>query len=331
VKEHWTSRLSKGSVLITGGAGFIGSHLIDKMSAIFLNGVDLHVIDNLSNCDITNISGPLRHKYFHFTQGSFDRPDVLAPHLQDTRTVFHLAAYPEVRTGFEHPDIPFEQNVRNTYILLENIRKSQVEEIYFTSSSTVYGEANQLPTREDYGPLLPISPYGASKLACEALISSYCHTYGLKAQIFRMANVVGSRNRHGILPDLIGKLHGPNTSLELLGDGLQTKSYVHISDCIDCIFFCLSKQRQTVEIYNIGTNDQIDVISIATLVSKMMGKENINFVTRESTQNNGRGWIGDIKKMQLDITKLANLGWRPTKNSRQAITLAAQEILGEQL
>lgn len=326
----YDSILKNGSVLVTGGAGFIGSHLIDKMSA-YSNDLDLHVIDNLSNCNITNISGQLSRKFFHFTQGRFDSPDILTPHLQDTKTVFHLAAYPEIRTGFDRPDIPFEQNIRSTYFLLENIRKSQVEEIYFASSSTVYGEANQIPTPEDYGPLLPISHYGASKLACEALISSYCNTYGLKAQIFRMANVVGGRSRHGILPDLIGKLGACNTTLELLGDGLQTKSYVHVSDCIESIFFCLSKQKQTVEIYNIGTNDQIDVLSIARLVSKIMGKENINFVTTESTQNKGRGWIGDIEKMQLDITKLANLGWKPTKTSRQAIILATQELLQEEI
>src|SRR5205085_6591738 len=134
----------------------------------------------------------------------------------------------------------YKENIRNTFYLLEEVRKSaKVETFVFSSSSTIYGEPKVIPTPEDYGLLLPISPYGASKLACEALISSYCHTYGIKGQIFRLANVIGSRSKHGIIWDFLNKLRLDNKKLEVLGDGTQSKSYLHVNDCIDCFFFCL--------------------------------------------------------------------------------------------
>jgi len=321
------SSSSMGLTLVTGGAGFIGSHVVDRLIS---NGVEVSVLDNLSAGSLQNLSAHKDNKNFHFINKDLDDNESLSEALQDVKIVFHIAADPEVRTGFEHPEISYRENIRNTFCLLEQIRKSNVETILFTSSSTVYGEPNVLPTPENYGPLIPISPYGASKLACEALISSYCHTYGIKGQIFRLANVVGSRSKHGVLWDFINKLRINSKKLEVLGDGKQSKSYLHVSDCVDCIFFCLSIQKLPTEIFNVGNADRIDVISIANIVCNSMDLKNVEMMTTGGTRD-GRGWIGDVKTMHLDISKLKKLGWRPKFSSVEAMKLASKELLEERL
>ncbi|OLE39992.1 MAG: UDP-glucose 4-epimerase, partial [Thaumarchaeota archaeon 13_1_20CM_2_38_5] len=246
--------------LVTGGAGFIGSHVVDKLIA---SGAEVKVLDNLSAGSMSNLSSCKDNKRFNFINKDLNDNEGLRKALEDVKIVFHIAADPEVRTGFEHPEISYRENIRHTFYLLEQVRKSNVETILFTSSSTVYGEPDIIPTPEFYGPLIPISPYGASKLACEALISSYCHTYGMKGKIFRLANVIGSRSKHGVILDFIKKLRLSNKRLEVLGDGKQSKSYLHVNDCVDCFFFCLTVNKRKLEIFNVGNEDRIDVISIA--------------------------------------------------------------------
>jgi UDP-glucose 4-epimerase len=322
-----TSPSDMNLALVTGGAGFIGSHVVDRLIS---NYVDVRVLDNLSAGNILNLSAHKENKKFCFINKDLSDSDTLKETLKDIKIVFHIAADPEVRTGFDHPEISYRENIRNTFYLLEQIRKSDVESIFFTSSSTVYGEPDIMPTPEDYGPLFPISPYGASKLACEALISSYCHTYGIKGQIFRLANVIGSRSKHGVIWDFKNKLRINNKKLEVLGDGTQTKSYLHVSDCIDCFFFCLSKHKKQIEIFNVGNDDGIDVISIAKIVCNNMNFKDVEIVTTGGVDN-GRGWNGDIKKMHLDISKLKKLGWKPKMSSAEAIKLASQELLNDSL
>src|SRR5437867_1762387 len=291
--KHVNESLSPQQIdlaLVTGGAGFIGSHVVDKLIS---NDTEVKVLDNLSAGNISNLSGCKANKKFHFINKDLNDNESLTDTLKDVKMVFHIAADPEVRTGFEHPEISYRENIKNTFYLLEQIRKSKVENILFTSSSTVYGEPDIIPTPENYGPLVPISPYGASKLACEALISSYCHTYGIKGQIFRLANVIGSRSKHGVLWDFINKLRANKKKLEILGDGRQSKSYLHVSDCIDCIFFCLFKQKLQTEIFNVGNDDRIDVISIANIVCDSMNLKNVEMTTTGGTSD-GRGWIGDV-------------------------------------
>lgn len=311
------------TTLVTGGAGFIGSHIVERL---LNNDVDVKVLDNLSTGDILNLSSCMNNKRLHLLQGDLRNPEDVKEALEDVKTVFHIAAYPEVRTGFDNPEIPYEQNIKNTFCLLEKIRKSKVDTILFTSSSTVYGEPGVIPTPEDYGPLLPISPYGASKLACEALLSSYFHTYGMNGLILRLANIIGSRSRHGVIWDFVSKLRINNKKLEILGNGLQTKSYLHISDCVDCFFYCLSKSSNRIEVFNVGNNDRINVISIARIVCNTMHLEDVELVTTAGIDN-GSGWIGDVKNMQLDISKLKRLGWSPSLSSMKAVTQASKEIL----
>ena len=324
-KESFSSQL--GITLVTGGAGFIGSHVVDRLTQ---DGIKVKVLDNLSAGNLLNLSAHKNNKNFHFIKKDLSDSENLKKTLKDVKTVFHIAADPEVKTGFDHPQISYKQNIENTFYLLEQIRKSDVENILFTSSSTVYGEPDTIPTPESYGPLIPISPYGASKQACEALISSYCHTYGLKGLIFRLANVIGSRSNHGVIWDFINKLKLDNKKLQVLGDGKQSKSYLHINDCIDCFFFCLTINKRKLEVFNVGNEDSVDVISIAKIVCKMMNLKDVNLVTTGGVDN-GRGWIGDVKKMRLDISKLKKLGWSPEISSAESVKLASQEIFNEQL
>jgi UDP-glucose 4-epimerase len=309
--------------LVTGGAGFIGSHIVDKL---IFNGNEVNVLDNLSTGNISNLSNCINNKKLYFFNADLENSEIVKEALKDVETVFHIAAYPEVRSAFNNPLISYRQNIRNTFRLLEEIRTSKVKTVLFPSSSTIYGEPEAIPTAEDYGPLLPISLYGASKLACEALLSSYCHNYGIDGRIFRLANVVGSRSSHGVIIDFIKKLKINNKKLEILGDGLQSKSYIHITDCIECLFFCFSKCTSRIEIFNVGSCDKVDVISIARTVCNIINLGDVELVIRPALDN-GIGWIGDVKIMQLDISKLKKLGWRPRFSSIEAVTLASKELL----
>jgi len=313
------------SAMITGAAGFIGSHMTDKLLEL---GVNVTAVDNFSTGKIENLNNCKKDKLFHLINEDLKNSDNLSSLLENIDTMFHLAAYPEVRTGFENPEISFRENIENTYKLLETIRKSNVESIIFSSSSVVYGEPDIIPTNENFGPLLPISPYGGSKLACEGLISSYCHNYGIKGTIIRFANVIGNRSNHGVIWDFIHKLKKDSNKLEVLGDGTQMKSYIHITDCIEGILNSYNFTNKKVDVFNIGNNDQLDVMSIAKIVSEEMKLNNTQIVTSGGTSD-GRGWIGDVKKMQLDISKLKNLGWEPKLSSKHAVQKSVKELLDE--
>jgi UDP-glucose 4-epimerase len=245
--------------------------------------------------------------------------------------VFHLAANPEVRVGSTNPDIHFQQNIVATHNLLESIRKTKNKPtLIFTSTSTVYGEPTKIPTPEDYAPLKPISTYSASKLACEAMISAYAYTYGFKALIYRLANIIGPRSKHGVIYDFIQKLNKNPKELEILGDGTQTKSYLYITDCAEAMLLGLEKSTEQVEIYNVGSKDQINVKTIAEIVAEEMGLQGVKFKFTGGVDG-GRGWKGNVKNMLLDITKIKSLGWKPKHNSKQAIKKATQHTITELL
>ncbi len=311
-------------VFITGGAGFIGSHLVDRLCEM---GKNVVVFDNLSSGTIENVKKWLNVPNFRFVRGDLLFPSDISESLDGCDTVFHLAANPEVRVGSENPKIHYEQNVLATFNLLEVIRRvGLVKTLIFTSSSTVYGDAKIIPTPEDYAPLKPISTYGASKLAAEALISAYANTYGFKAIIYRLANIVGSRSQHGVIHDFIKKLRENPKRLEILGDGTQTKSYLHVEDCIEAILTGLHANNEKVTIFNIGSEDQTTVREIADIVCARMGLRGVQYVLTGGVDG-GRGWKGDVKIMLLSIEKLKKFGWKPKLNSRQAVERAISEIL----
>ncbi|MEM3612702.1 MAG: NAD-dependent epimerase/dehydratase family protein [Candidatus Bathyarchaeia archaeon] len=313
-----------GRIFITGGAGFIGSHLVDRLCKM---GKDVIVFDNLSSGTIENVRKWLGTPGFRFIRGDLLSLEEVVKSINGCDTVFHLAANPEVRVGSENPKIHYKQNVLATFNLLEVIRKvGHIKILVFTSSSTVYGDAEKIPTPEDYAPLKPISTYGASKLAAEALISAYANTYGFKAIIYRLANIVGLRSQHGVIHDFIKKLRENPERLEILGDGTQMKSYLHVEDCVDAILIGLEASNERVRIFNVGSEDQIVVKEIADIICSKMGLKNVRYIFTGGVDG-GRGWKGDVKVMLLSIERLKSLGWKPKLNSRQAVERAASEIL----
>ena len=316
-------------MLVTGGAGFIGSHLID---ALIARRTNICVFDNLTAGTLQNIKPWLKDPSFNLIKGDLlNSADLTKIEKTNFETVFHLAANPEVRVGSTNPDIHFQQNIVATHNLLEFLRKTENSStLIFTSTSTVYGEPTKIPTPEDYAPLKPISTYGASKLACEALISAYAYTYGFKAIIYRLANIVGPRSKHGVIYDFIQKLEANPKELEILGDGTQNKSYLHINDCIQAILLGLEKTKNQVEIYNIGLEDQTTVKTIAEIVVKEMKLKNVKLKLTGGVDG-GRGWKGDVKNMLLDISKIKKLGWKPKHNIEQAIKKATKHAITESL
>ncbi len=307
-------------ILVTGGAGFIGSHVVDGLIDA---GHEIVVLDDLSSGDEKFINPHVDKEGFQFHKIDLLQGDITG-FFEGVEEVWHLAANPEVRLGAENTRIHLEQNVIATYNVLEAMRTKEVRRITFTSTSTVYGEADKLPTPEDY-PTIPISLYGASKLACEALIASYCHTFDMHAWIYRFANVIGRRSSHGVIYDFINKIRGNPAELEILGDGNQTKSYIYVDDCIEAMFAGLkAKGKNRVNIFNIGTDDMIIVKRIAEIVCEEMQvspKPEFKFTGGK------RGWKGDVPIMLLDASKLNKLGWRQRYNSEEAVRKATKDLL----
>ncbi|MDD2637676.1 MAG: NAD-dependent epimerase/dehydratase family protein [Methanothrix sp.] len=309
------------SILVTGGAGFIGSHLVDRL--VEFNRVT--VLDNFSSGKMEFIENHSSNPNFCLIEADLRDQKAVEAALEGKDLVFHLAANPDVKIGAEDTRTHIDQNVIATYILLESMRKRGVSEIAFTSTSTVYGEARVVPTPEDYGPLLPISLYGASKLACEAMISAFCSTFDMRSWIFRFANIVGERGTHGVIVDFIKKLEQDPKTLEILGSGKQRKSYLLVSDCVDAMIFSQNSARGRVNIFNIGSQDSVDVTEIADVVAEKMNLKEVCY--KYTGGINGRGWRGDVKTMLLSIEKMERLGWRPRFNSRESIEAAVEALL----
>ncbi len=313
-------------VLVTGGAGFIGSHLVDRLMEL---GWKVRVLDDLSAGSLENIGRWLNHESFEFIEGDMRDPGIVGEAVEGVDAVFHLAANPEVRIGSQSPELLYETNVLITYNLLNAMRSSSARYLVFTSSSTVYGDASVIPTPENYAPLEPISVYGGAKLAAEALISGYAHTFGFRALIFRLANIIGERSNHGVIYDFINKLRKNPGELEILGDGTQRKSYLHVSDTVDGmlhIFEHFRESDRTVDFYNLGNDDWITVREIAEIVSEGMGlKPAFRFT---GGVDGGRGWKGDVKFMRLSIEKAKETGWSPRLDSYEAVRRTVGELLG---
>ncbi|MDP2767259.1 MAG: NAD-dependent epimerase/dehydratase family protein [Candidatus Methanoperedens sp.] len=310
-------------IIVTGGAGFIGSHIVDRL---LFQCHEVTVIDNLSSGRMEFLEAHILDKNFKFINLDLIELKKLKKAISGADVIYHLAANPDVRLGAENTRIHLEQNIIATYNVLEAMRMNKQQNIVFTSTSTVYGEAAVIPTPENYGPLIPISLYGASKLACEALITSYCGSFDMRSWIFRFVNIVGERSTHGIIVDFINKLKNNPNSLEILGDGEQRKSYLHVSDCVDAILYAVGNSHEMANIFNIGSNDTITSTEIAEMVVKEMGLKYVKF-----TYTGGkRGWIGDVPRMLLSIDKLQALGWKPVHNSKSSVVAAVRSTLGVQ-
>jgi UDP-glucose 4-epimerase len=228
------------SCFISGGAGFIGSHLVDKLIA---QGCKVTVFDNLSSGRKDFLSQHSNNPAFKLIQGDLLETDKLKKAIKAHDVVFHLAANPDARRGIEDTSLDLKLETIATYNVLESMRVNKIDKIVFSSSGTIYGETPVIPLPENYGPVLPISLYGAGKLACEGLISAFCSTFDMQAWIFRFANIVGSRTTHGVIYDFINKLKRNPHELEILGDGTQCKPYLHVSDCVNAILFAYKESQ----------------------------------------------------------------------------------------
>lgn len=305
-------------ILITGGAGFIGSHMAKALQ----DENEVIVFDNLSSGRLEFISGYM----IKFVKGDVTRLEELTPVMRDIDIVIHLAANPDVRKGEADSFIDFSQNVLGTYNVLEAMRLSDVPRIMFSSSSTVYGEA-PVPTSESYGPLEPISFYGASKLAAEAYISAFSHMHGIGGVSFRFANVIGPRGTHGVIYDFINKLRRNSRELEILGDGTQSKSYLYIDDCISGMLFISERAQKKYDEFNLGTEQVTNVMEIAKIVAETMNLKDVKFKTTGG--KDGRGWKGDVKTMLLSIEKAKSVGWKPLYTSADAVRKTARDLVEE--
>jgi UDP-glucose 4-epimerase len=306
--------LADSRVLVTGGAGLVGSHLAARLLEA---GAAVRVADDLSKGDRGRVP-----EAAEFVEADVTDPDdVAAVVTPDLDVVFHFAAYTD--TNYEDDRELFEANTEMTHNVLERMREVGVDRVAFTSSSTVYGEAPR-PTPEDHAPMEPISIYGSSKLADEALISTYAHSYGVRSWVFRFANIVGPHQRGNVIPDFIEKLEADPTELEILGDGRQEKSYMHVTDCVDAIRHVVEHADDDLNVYNLGTRTTTSVTDIADVVSEELG------VDPEYAYTGGdRGWTGDVPRMRLSIERLADLGWEPSIESDEAVRRAARQLIDE--
>ena len=311
--------MKNSKILVTGGAGFIGSNMVETL----IDDNEVIAFDNLSNVDDRYVKQFSDHKNFTFVKGDInDLPEMRE--LDEIDAVIHLAANSDVRNGAENPSVDFRNNVEGTFKLLEFMRMREVKQILFASSSTVYGEASVMPTPEDYGPYVPISSYGASKMACEGFITAYSHYYGIKGSIFRFANIVGKNSTHGVIYDFIRKLQKNPKELEILGDGTQRKSYLYVDDCVRSMLYVHDSSKST-DIFNLGNPETTSVSRIADIVVSEMGLEDVKY--NYTGGINGRGWKGDVKIAQLDVKKLTSAGWKNKLNSDEAVIQATRETI----
>jgi len=309
--------------LVTGGAGFIGSHLVDRLLD---EGWFVRVIDNFSTGRWENLKQHRGNPRLEVLVGDLKNIGDCLKAVKGVDVVFHFASNPEVRVSSIEPTLHFNDSVVATFNLLEAMRKCGVKELVFASSSSVYGEPEQIPVDES-ATVRPVSVYGACKLACESLIHAYSRLYGIRAIILRYANVVGSRLRHGVIYDLLMKLANNPRELEVLGDGTQVRSFIHISDAIEGTLIAWRKTTENYAVYNVASEDWITVSEVAKIITKALGLENVRIVYRPIL--NGVGWLGDVKRIALKIDKLKSLGFRPKYSSKEAVYLTVKELSRE--
>jgi len=309
--------------LVTGGGGFIGSHLVDRLVS---EGWSVKILDNFSSGRMENIAHQSGNSCVKVLNVDLKNLQDVYNNVKDVDVVFHYAANPEVRVSATNPDIHFNENIVATFNLLEAMRKNSVGEIVFASSSSVYGEPEMIPVGED-APLKPVSVYGASKAACESLMHAYSRLYGIRIVALRYANVVGPRLRHGVIYDLIMKLRGNPCRLEILGDGTQSRSYIYINDAVEATITAYMRSKGYFEVFNVSSEDWITVRDIADIIVEIMGLENVEYIFKPVLH--GVGWPGDVKRIALKIDKLRGLGFKPLMNSREAVKRTAEDLIME--
>ena len=312
------------NIFISGGAGFIGSHL-----AVRLLKRDtlkkLVIFDNLSSGTYKHLDTFAADSRVQFIKADLKDKDAVIKAMEGIEVVFHLAANPDIAKAVTQPDIDFWEGTYLAQNVLEAIRINKISRLLYTSGSGVYGEDASVSFKESYGPCVPISTYGASKLACEALISAYCHMFGLTARAFRFANVVGPRQTHGVGYDFIRRLKNDPTQLRILGNGSQSKSYIHVEDILNAVLLADASCKLPFDIFNVATGDYITVNQIADIAKDICSAPNAIY----NFTGGDRGWKGDVPVVRFDSSKIESLGWKCSRNSAQAIRDSMQSMLNE--
>ncbi len=304
--------------LVTGGAGFIGSHIVDRLME---RGDEVIVYDNMSTGIDDFVKEHLEKPNFKFVEGDILDLPKLKTEMQGVELVFHMAAHADVRSGFNDHKVDFEQNLVGTINVLEAMKENGTKKIAFASTSSVYGDATVVPTPETY-PFFPTSLYGSSKAAAETYISAFCEYYDMTAYIFRFVSWVGERYTHGLVFDFLKKLEADPSKLYILGDGTQRKSYLYVKDGVDAIFTIIEKAKEKINVFNLGNNEILTVADSAKEIVNEAGYENVEF----EYEGGDKGWIGDNKYVLLDTQKLQALGWKPTKNTRESLRITTRYL-----
>lgn len=288
---------------VTGGAGFIGSHIVDRL---IKDGHDVTVYDNFSTGQMELIQHHEGNERFKLVRADLLEKEKLMREMKGHDIVFHIAANADVRGGIDNTKKDFEQNIVATYNVLEGMRINGIKKLVFSSSAVVYGEPEKFPTPEDY-PLIQTSMYGASKLSCEGMIEAFSEYYDIQCWIFRFVSWIGPRYSHGVIYDFVKKLMANPKELEILGDGKQKKSYLDVEDGVEGIFHGINNFNEKKNIFNLGHDESVTVVELADVMCKEMGLENVQY----KFTGGARGWIGDSPFVHLDITKLKKVGWNP--------------------
>jgi len=308
--------------IVTGCAGFIGSHLVDRLLAA---GHQVTGIDNFSTGQRRFLEGAVAHPHFRLIEIDLLDGDALKKSLGGGEVVFHLAANADVRFGIDHPQKDLQQNTIATFNVLEAMRANGIKEIAFSSTGSVYGEAETFPTAENAPFPIQTSLYGASKLACEGLIQAYCEGFGFKSWIFRFVSILGERYTHGHVLDFYRKLMDNPHELLILGDGAQKKSYLYVQDCLDAIFLSMDKFNDKVNILNLGTNEYCQVNdSVAWITGHLGVKPKLKF------SGGKRGWVGDSPFIFLDTAKINNAGFKARLGIKESVIKTLEYLMQNQ-
>lgn len=304
---------------VTGGYGFIGSHIVDKL---IKNGHQVIVYDNMSTGIDDFLKQHKNNPRFRFIKGDILDEKNLNKSSKGCDFVFHFAAHADVRSGFENHKIDLEQNLLGTINVLEAMKKNKIKKIAFASTSSVYGDASVIPTPEDH-PFFPTSLYGSAKASAETYIATFCEYYDMTAYIFRFVSWVGERYTHGLVFDFLDKLKKNPKELYILGDGSQKKSYLYVKDGVDAIFRVIRKAKEKINIYNLGNDEILTVTESAKEIVDEAGYKNVKF----TYEGGDKGWIGDNKYVLLDVKKLKKLGWKPSKTTKEGLRITTRYLI----
>ncbi len=310
------------TVFVTGGAGFIGSHLVDELVR---QGENVIVYDNFSTGFRRHLESSMESGRLRIVEGDILDLPTLTVAMEEASTVFHLAANADVRGGITDRYVDVQQNIMGTHRVLEAMKAAGVSQLVFTSSATVYGEPDRFPTPEDQ-PLVQTSMYGASKLAAEAMIQAYGEYFSIRSYCFRFVSWIGERYSHGVIYDFVNKLRTNRRELEILGDGSQQKSYLHVSDGVRGVFLALERIKDLKNILNLGHVECVSVSEVARIVCEEMGLSDLHF----RFTGGQRGWLGDSPLVQLDISRMQRVGFQPRISIEQGIRRTTRYLLQNQ-